>query len=415
MMTGLLQGPMFRLNIVVMSSLAFLAYGLRTPSGPIEVLQLPVAAMQVYFIAAMLVQVGWRGLVEPLSKMQLSLIGALLVYIPLVSLSSPIPSAHILFSSWMIHILFFVALIVFFRNVRMEQLNVVWPVLGLTGLIHVGAFMVAWSLWPDEVARMQLPAFGHIRHLTYLLAPAAAVMAILFLTRLEHSIFPLVCFSAAAFYILYTGSRGGALALIIGLVITSVFSAWQSQKFFASRFAILLAASVILVLVCEFLPAIPNWPPVFGRAFETIDQTSTEMLTGRDNFWSFAWASIQQNVVWGYGPAILSELPNYREQPFANGTFFHPHNLSLQLLLHWGMLGTLLVLATASTFVPNALRARKIEPQAALLAFAVASTMGVHALVDGGLFYPFSIVIAIIALAMLDAIGRNEFESSASQ
>jgi O-antigen ligase len=403
MFRDLFQGPMFRLNIVIMSSLAFLAFGLRTPGGLIGTLQLPVAALQVYFIVAVALQVGVQGLVAPLTNAQRSLIGALIVYVIFVSAISPVPSAHILAISWIIHILFFVALISFFSNVGVKKAEVIWSALGLTALLHVCAFLTALVIWPAAIYAMDLPAFGNIRHLGYLLAPAAAVMAMLFVTRTERALFPLICFMAAAFYILYTGSRGGAIGLLGGLTATGAFWAWHGRKAYLSRVLTLLAVTGILIIISEFLPTLP-WPPVFSRGAAAFDPSGAEMLRGRGIVWSFVIQAIQQNWLWGYGPGLMYELPDY---PVISA-FFQPHNIGLQLLMHWGLVGTCIILATAVSFSSNVLAALREKPGKAILPLAVSSAIFAHALVDGGLFYPFSVVIAIIAFAILEGIGRQQ-------
>jgi len=392
-----------------MSSLAFLAFGLHTPGGSIGTLQLPVAALQVYFIVAVALQVGVQGLVAPLNNAQRSLIGALIVYVLFVSATSPVPSAHILAISWIIHILFFVALISFFRNVGVKKAEVIWSALGLTALLHVCAFLIALVIWPAAIYANDLPAFGNIRHLGYLLAPAAAVMAMLFVTRTERALFPLICFMASAFYILYTGSRGAAFGLLAGLTATGAFWAWHGRKAYLTRVLTLLAVTGILIIISEFLPALP-WPPVFSRGAAAFDPSGGEMLNGRGRVWSFVIQAIQQNWLWGYGPGLMRDLPDY---PMRVG-YFQPHNIGLQLLMHWGLVGTCIILATAVSFSSNVLAALREKPDKAILPLAVSSAMGAHALVDGGLFYPFSVAIAIIAFAVLDAIGRRQSSVSTS-
>ena len=407
MMTTLLRGPMFRLNVVVMSSLAFLAFGFQSPSGPIEVLQLPVAALQVYFILAVGVQVGWSGLVAPFTARQRWLIGALMVYVLAVSATSPVPSALILAPSWIIHILFFVVLVSFFKEGDFSATDVIWQVLGLTALLHVCAFFIGLIIWPASIYANDLPAFGNIRHLGYLLAPAAAVMAMLYVTRFEGAIFPLVCFSAATFYILYTGSRGGAVALVAGLVVAGAFCAWCGQNARMSRVVVLLVATGLLIILSELLPSLP-WPPVFSRGVATIDQSRLEMLQGRGAVWQFVVQAIQQNWLWGYGPGLMSDVPNY---PLGT-PYYQPHNIGLQLMMHWGIVGTCLIFATAVSFSSNVSAALRQRPNTAILPLVAISTICIHALVDGGLFYPFSVVIAIIAFAMLVIIGGQYSDQS---
>lgn len=396
---------MFRLNVVVLSSLALLALGFNNPSGPIEVLQLPVAALQIYFFLAVAMQVGLHGLLAPLSKLQKNLILALIIYVIIVSAISPTPSALILAPSWIIHILFFVALISFFKEGGVDKAEAIWSALGLAALLHVCAFLLALAIWPAAIYENDLPAFGNIRHLGYLLAPSAAVMAMLFVTRADRVHFPLFCFSAAVFYILYTGSRGGAIGVLAGLTATGTYWAWHGGKAYLSRVLILLAVTGILILISELMPALP-WPPVFSRGAAAFDQSGVETLQGRGIVWSFAIQAIQQNWLWGYGPALLSDVPGY---PLGTA-YYQPHNIGLQLLLHWGVVGFCIILAVALSFSKNVLMTLHRHPALALFPVAALATVCIHALVDGGLFYPFSVIIAIVAFALLVVISGRQLD-----
>lgn len=408
MMTAWLHGPMFRLNIVVMSSLAFLAYGFNPPSGVIEVLQLPVAGVQVYFILAVLMQNGLRGFIAPLTNLQRGLIAALIGYMFIVSAVSPVPSAHVLVSSWVIHVLFFVAMLGFFEKVDLEHVDTVWLALGVAALIHVSAFLIAWLGWPEEIKPKTLFAFGHIRHLSYLLAPASAVMAVRFIARREGALLSALCFAAAALYIFFTGSRGGAIALLGGLVFASIYLFWNRQGANIARVAILALITAALLVVTELLPHLPfPWVTILDRGENALNQTGFELLTGRDQVWSFVATAISQNWPWGYGPVIMSQLPGWQ------GTaFYHPHNIVLQFLLHWGVVGTTLLLAIVAGFRGNIKTALCRQPARAALPATALTTMVIHALIDGNFFYPFSIVLAITALVVLISVGLNSTEHS---
>lgn len=375
-----------------------LAYGLHPPAGAISILQLPVAMLELYFVATVALKVGIRGFLAPLTNAQSGLIGMLIVYALFVSATSVVPSAQIFVSSWIIHIFFFVALMAFFQTIRLDQYDVIWSVLGLTALIHVCVFMIAWAIWPGEIRQNNLPAFHNIRHLGYFVAPAAAITAVQFVTRLEKFSFPLLCFSASTFYIFYTGSRGGAYALLVGLTLAAVYLAWHRQKIYTSRVIVLILVAGALVLASEILPALP-WPPILHR----MGDAEVDMQSGRGAVWAFAWHSIEQSWFWGYGPVPFSELPNY---PLRT-VFYHPHNIGLQLLLHWGVAGTLIALAIFISIIPNIWTALQQKPRLALLPATALATMSAHALVDGNLYYPFTMAVAVIAFAHLESLGRQ--------
>lgn len=390
---------MVLLSAVAMSSLSLLVFGLNPAPGPIEIMQLPTTLGQIVFVFAVVHQVGMRNLFAPMTHIQRGLIGALIIYVLFVSLTSPVPSSSILAPAWIVHIFFFVALVSFFSHAQLDRVDKIWTVLGLTALIHVYVFLIAWIMWPQDIREGHLPAFDNIRHLGYFLAPAAAVMAVQFLTRFENAFVSLVCFAAAVFYILYTGSRGGAVALVAGLMVSGAFMAWHRQRVPLSRIVVLIGVTGVAIIGAELLPALP-WKPVFGRGVDAMSQTGTEMLSGRREVWVFAILAIKQNWLWGYGPAIMGQIPEY-----LGASFRHPHNIGLQLLLHWGTLGTVIALGAFLSFVPSVWTALRNQPFLALMPVTVITTMFIHALVDGGLFYPFSTVLAIIAFASLVGIG----------
>lgn len=406
-MTELLRGPMFRLNIVVMSSLALLAFGLRTPTGTIEVLQLPVAFMQVYFVSAVLLQVGWQGFVAPLTKIQLGLVAMLVFYVVLVSMLSPVASAQILAVSWIIHILFFVALIAFLDTKEPIETRVVWTALGLTALVHVGAFLFAWALWPDEIRQMNLPVVGNIRHLTYVLTPAAAVMAIRFIMRSGNALSSIVFFAAPAFFIIYTGSRAAAIGVTIALLATGIYSICKRENFQLRRVLLLVVLIAFLVVLAELLPPLP-WGTIAGRWFEAFSASGPEFTSARNEAWPLTMKAISQNWVWGYGPALQHEIPHQTPWPDRLPLLYQPHNIGLQLLLHWGGVGIIIIAFAIFSFSSNILKALRDDPALAILPFGILIAMLTQALVDGNLFYPFSVAIAIVAFAILESIGRQK-------
>ena len=387
---------------VVLSSLTLLLYGLNPEPGAVEILHLPTTAAQIIFIFAVIWPVGYQTFFTSINPTERGLMAALLLYVLAISLTSSVPSAPVIGPSWVVHICFFATLIALFRQQKDGGDRPIWITLGLGALLHVAVFLAAWAIWPDRIRQGALPAFDNIRHLGYFLAPAAAVMALQYVTQRGRAALPLVCFSAATFYLLYTGSRGGAVALAAGLCVVAAFMAWHRQPASIRRVMLLAAIAALCILVSELLPPLP-WKPIFGRGVEAINQTGAELLTGRAEVWGFTVQTIAQNWLWGYGPAIMAQIPDYQ-----GASYRHPHNIGLQLLLHWGVVGTVIIVATALAFARHLWAAVSAQPKRALLPFAALATMGIHALVDGGLYYPFSTVIAIIAFTVLDGIGwRN--------
>ena len=181
---------------------------------------------------------------------------------------------------------------------------------------------------------------------------------------------------------------------------------WHRQTVDRSKIAALLVTTAVLTLISELLPSLP-WPPLVSRWIFDIGHDELEIIQGRRAIWALAASTIQLNPVFGYGPILLSEVPNYE----ISKAYYQPHNIGLQLLLHWGLAGTSIIFGTAISFSPNVKTALRDKPDKSILPLAAISTICVHAIVDGVLFYPFSIAIAIIALALLDALGRQQADS----
>jgi len=390
------------LAAVVLSSLSLLFFGLNASPGAFEILQVPVALAQVIFVS--FVVLGMRCKLLPVSLRYKELLwpAVLFGYVLFVLLRSELTLSLLLGSFWILHILFFVAVIAFLRPYGSVSEDRIWVAVGLAAAGHLFAFMLAWVIWPDRIRANILPAFDNIRHLGYLMAPAAAVMAARFLTAKDYLKLSLVCFGAATFYLTYTGSRGGVVALIAGLSVLAVYLVWHRQQVRFSRFIVLIFTTGLLIVATELLPALP-WVNIFGRGAMAVGQTGREMLSGRSEIWGSTVDAIRSSWLLGNTPVYLAHIPEYQGTPLRQ-----PHNIILQLLLHWGVLGTIIVLANVLVFARSIWVAIALHPAKARLPLTVLVTMLTHSLVDGGLFYPYSTVIAIIAFASLEQIGWQE-------
>ena len=384
---------------VVVSSLALLPFGMRAPPGPFEIMELPVTFAQLAFIFICYRQLGPTFIQQRLSALEKALLSLLFIYVFIISFASSVPSSPLFAPVWLTHIAFFACLIAFLRSDDSFRQEIVWTGLGIAATVHVAVFLFVWAIWPDLIRQGFQPSFDSIRYLGYFLAPAAAVTAFVFITRHDPGLQTLLFFASAAFYLIYTGSRGGAVALVAAMIVIAAYMMWHKDRILLGRLGILASVTVLLVVVSEIIPSLP-WTPLFGRGADLVGQTGSQALSGRDEVWQLTLDAISQNWVFGYGPAILGQVGEYEGLPFRQ-----PHSVILQLLLHWGVVGTAITLAVVCAFLPNFFRAMRHRSQESLLALAALSTLCIHALVDGGLYYSASTVIAIIAFAILDRIG----------
>ena len=397
------------LGLVFLSSLSLLVFGLKPQRSPFEFLHVPTALAQLAFICVVVLKADWKQQLITMPRPQRALLAALFVYVFFVSMASPIPAALLLAVFWLIHIAFFVALIIFYRASFIHESDMIWRVLGIAALGHVAAFLVAWAIWPELVRDHILPVFENIRFLGYFVAPAAGVTAMLYVTRSGGAFLTMLSFSAAAFYIIHTGSRGGAVAIVAGLCVAAAYLAWHRRRVLGGRAVVLLAVTVALLVISGFLPNLP-WPPLFDRAVADVSNPGLGALSGRDWVWSVSADAIKENWLIGYGPAFLVHI-YILVLDGAEVSVRNSHNIVLQFLLHWGVLGSALIFATGMSFARNIWTALTIKTDHALLPLVALVTMLVHSLVSGVFFYPYSTVIAIVAFACLDRVGWQEQRS----
>ena len=87
--------------------------------------------------------------------------------------------------------------------------------------------------------------------------------------------------------------------------------------------------------------------------------------------------------------------------------FNHPHQLVLQYIYDWGLIGGIAALLLIALLVRKSLSARReVEPQFAFLGLAGLSTIGTICMIDGALFSPLSIALALVLLVPI--FGREE-------
>lgn len=390
------------LALVVLSSLFLLPFGLSPEKSPFEFLHYPTVAFQSLFIFAVLMRQDCRASLSTLTSLQRLSLAALFIYIAGVSFFSPIPAAFFLAQFWLIHVAFFVALVCFYRTATAIDQNQIWLTLGVAGLVHVAAFLFAWAIWPELILSSVFPVFENIRFLGYFVAPASVAMAFWFVLNRDCASLAFICFLAASFYCIYTGSRGGAAGTTVGMMAGAIYIYAFKLRIDTRRALILVLATVVLFVLAALLPQLP-WPPLLGRAVQ--EQSATQLLSARDILWVHVARVIEDRWLWGYGPAFVNHVlqivlgPANFDELLINTR--NTHNIVLQLLINWGVVGTVIFATTILSFASSIWKALKTRPASSVFSLVVLVTMSVHSLVSGVFFYPYSTILGIIAFAAL--------------
>jgi len=175
-----------------------------------------------------------------------------------------------------------------------------------------------------------VPNFANVRHfghVCFLAAMSGAALVVLS-RRLGILSFALTC--CALFGLIATGSRGPLLAwmLFVGLLCCLGPARW---RLLACGLASLVAMSALVwYLDSSGLLVTPN---IFSRLEETLRQRGGGFDSGRLQLWLDSIHEIAAFPLFGQGPE------GYLQSGCCNTWVNHPHNLILQMLMEFGVVG----------------------------------------------------------------------------
>jgi O-antigen ligase len=221
------------------------------------------------------------------------------------------------------------------------------------------------------------PAVTHIRHFGYY-ASASTAMGIAFAAteRRPRVLALLFLFCTVGFgFALWTGSRGAVIGVAgatgAGLIL---FPAMR-------RIAVWAGAALSLALGAVIASLAPAHGILMGVG-RTVTQTvdSGDVSTGRTRLWLNAIGAIEKRPLFGYGEDQMGTVA-----PF--GTLGQTHEIFLQILLAWGVVGLACIAILAVWFLRRSLpavRSSEADLLAPILAMFALATMS---LFDGSLFH----------------------------
>ena len=271
-----------------------------------------------------------------------------------------------------------------------------WPYLLAIGVVHALVLIevVFWMLQVqagDASLARHMPYHYNVRHFGYLGYLAAASAAALSWHSRRLAVTGFVLCVAALFGIVQLGSRGALLGWLAFLSVGVVLMPHRLRLIAAAGSATALAFAITTGLSALDLLSSDS---LFARA----QQGQLTGGTGRLQLWADVLRAIGERPWLGYGPdghRVLGCCGAYG--PYIAKTS-QPHNVVLQLLEEFGLIGTILVGALAARLArqqakPRGWRtlARENEDIAALI--AVLAGMLAFGLVDGPFYYPVPLMV----------------------
>ena len=263
--------------------------------------------------------------------------------------------AQFRYAETLAHIAFFAVLYSFFRAFSLPYRLLFAAVLLSYALIVVHAFMT-WHFSPDPGIHSHrtwfshFPFTGHARHAGYNMMVACIAGGALWMSSHEKLV-SLAAFAIGLFLVgsclIWLGGRGSMLSVVLALSIVG----WTVRKrvaISASRVWLLIGI-VVLALAAAELASQFGFNGLYNSFARSLAADDLNRLSSsRLAIWGDTLSKLNSHWLMGLGSQAYLFLPD----KLARKTSM-PHNMIVQFLVEWGIVGTLLFL----TILVNYLRA----------------------------------------------------------
>jgi O-antigen ligase len=373
---------------------------------------IPIMLLEICLIwIAVRERISFKAAFSKIPSVPLILLAIWFVFalIALVADSNGLNNAALILARYLLHGLAFFALIHLISNQTSFSITRWLEVIAMGGIAYAAAIAI-FSVSVKDPANfawmLRLPSATNIRQIANNLGILA--IAPIALLLMKHESKKWLCWLAVVAMMaamVWTGSRATLLGLAIGIfaslaVLPSV-SAFRNVAAF-------LSASVVGVITSLFLP-IPH--PTFGmfRMWGTI-QKQDDVSSGRWEMWANTVEQIGRSPWIGFGSGRYNK--NMRD---AYGfDFNHPHNVVLQYVYDWGVIGGSIAIMLLSLLGAQILKRKTSDPASTFVAIMAFVTICATAMVDSPLFHPLPIMIAIALISPVFACPLGQKHSPKS-
>lgn len=234
---------------------------------------------------------------------------------------------------YMLHGLVLAAVVFVVSMKRSFDIYVYLKILTIGAIAYLLALVVFIALIaePDSFAWvLRLPSATNVRQIGNNLSLLAIAPIVLILARdTSNRLAYIVTVSLIVAFVTWTGTRGGLFGLTVGIMVAIL----ATKEFTTIRNVGLLLASSILGLLISFPLFKPD--PQFGL-FRIVSSISSEdASSGRIDIWGYTINEIAKRPFLGFGSGRYRD--NMRE--LYDFDFNHPHNVVLQYVYDWGIIG----------------------------------------------------------------------------
>lgn len=292
-----------------------------------------------------------------------------------------------------LHGVFLAACIHISKNATDEDRDSGIGILSLGALAYVfflAVFAFTVPNKPEFPWTLRLPTGTNVRQIGYFVAIAAvAPISLLLFGRLKTILYAVAVIVLVA-CTAWTGSRGALTGLILGTVAAGcIFGRLPT----ISR----TVAAIISVATGLYISLfIPNPSPEFGLLRMTRTLAQEDISSGRSSVWNSTLTEIFKAPWTGHGAGSF----NQNMHKIYGFDFNHPHQFFLQYVYDWGVFGGAAGLLLLLVLFVSCWRHASLRKDASgYAAIAVLCVLAAVGMIDGALFYPFSIFLALAIVA----------------
>lgn len=320
--------------------------------------------------------------------LEFALLAALALLVWTTALTADSPATSLLRTGiWTVHFFFGLAIVNLCRLGLFDYEEHVRAI--LCGFLVFFVMLFVFVATTDQSAEERvfgLPAFSHVRWFGYY---AAGVIALSVPGLIRGNRFALFAASMAFAMAFWTGTRGTVAAATVGFAAyVLLFREVRSLRAWL-LFAACGLAGLVIAFGLDVLAPIGDFGPDSMRRYGD---------SGRVEVWRATIDLIQARPWFGHGDGQFSLLVG------ESLTIAQPHNIVLQVLHAWGIVGALLCLALAIRIAPSFLQSGPPHNAGFLCGALV---LGAYSFIDGALFYNQSLALFALCCAAAIAPGLS--------
>lgn len=262
--------------------------------------------------------------------------------------------------------------------------------------------------------------YNHFAGLIELILPLPLAYLLLARIKLDERLLWLFGVVMMAVALLFSGSRGGILALGVQVLALMIVSGWMQQRGLSEGFNLggnkliaggALAAVLLLVLWIGYEPLV--------KRFSLLQQgTSEYSLVTRTEYWRGAWRMFTDHPLTGVGlGAFPAVYPFYGRSSVKNERLEHVHNDYLQLLTDGGLIGGLIglwflveLIRVARRQLQHLERTRSQDRALTLGGYVALLGIAVHSFLDFNLQIAANALLFLFVLALTVSTGSTKEE-----